>query len=142
VRRRGSRLFPGPGFVRTNLRLVQTGGVVSSRLAGTGAAFAAVSPSVVRRCRACARTARLPPGEARDAIVAAGIGGWACITGKGPNGCGVLLGFDAVTHASRIMPAGELSLLRTVLDTIVNVLGRRSLEQEQTRIEARLEQTR
>jgi hypothetical protein len=52
------------------------------------------------------------------------------------------LGFDAVTHASRIMPAGELSLLRTVLDTIVNVLGRRSLEQEQTRIEARLEQTR
>jgi signal transduction histidine kinase/CheY-like chemotaxis protein len=88
------------------------------------------------------RTARLPPGEARDAIAAVGVDGWACVTGRGPNGAGVLLGFDAVTHASRIMPAGELGLLRTALDTIVNVIGRRSLEQERTRIEARLEQTR
>lgn len=88
------------------------------------------------------RTARLPPGEARDAIAAAGLNGWACVTGRGPNGVGVLLGFDAVTHPSRIMPAGELGLLRTALDTLINVLGRRSLEQERTRIEARLAQTR
>jgi hypothetical protein len=88
------------------------------------------------------RTARLPPGEARDAVTAVGLDGWACVAGRGPNGSSVLLGFDAVTHASRIMPAGELGLLRTALDTIVNVLGRRSLEQERTRIEARLEQTR
>ena len=88
------------------------------------------------------QVAGLPPGEARDALAAAGLHGWACVTGRGSNGCGVLLGFDAATHASRIMPAGELGLLRTALDTIVNVLGRRSLEQERTRIEARLEQTR
>jgi hypothetical protein len=88
------------------------------------------------------RIGRLPPGEARNAIAAAGLDGWACVTGRGPGRCGVLLGFDAVTHASRIMPAGELGLLRTALDTIVNVLGRRSLEQERTRVEARLEQTR
>jgi signal transduction histidine kinase/CheY-like chemotaxis protein len=88
------------------------------------------------------RTARLPRGEARDAMGVAGLDGWACVTGRGPNGVGVLLGFDAVTQRSRIMPAGELGLLRTALDTVVNVLGRRSLEQERTRLETQLEHTR
>ena len=88
------------------------------------------------------RLARLWPGEAKDALVAAGLVGWASVTGRTACGAEVLLGFDAVTRPSRIMRTGELGLLRMALATIVNALDRRILEQERTRLESRLEQAR
>jgi signal transduction histidine kinase len=88
------------------------------------------------------RTRRLPPGADRNALMEAGLQGWACVSATGADGSTLLLGFDAVTHPCRIMRDGELGLLRMVLDVVANARGRRALEQERTRLEARLHQAR
>jgi signal transduction histidine kinase len=88
------------------------------------------------------RVAGLPQGADRDALVTAGLQGWACAFGKDADGRDVVLGFDAVTHRSRISRAGELGLLRMALDSIANTLGRQTLEQERARLETRLQQAR
>jgi signal transduction histidine kinase/CheY-like chemotaxis protein len=87
-------------------------------------------------------TARLPSDAAKDALAAVGLTGWACVTSRTTDGAEMLLGFDAVAHPCRIMPRGELGLLRMALDTITNALGRQKLEQERKRLETRLEQAR
>jgi signal transduction histidine kinase/FixJ family two-component response regulator len=86
--------------------------------------------------------ARLPPDAAKDALAAVGLTGWACVTSRTIDGAEMLLGFDAVARPTRITPRCDLGLLRMALDTIVNALGRQTLEQERTRLEARLEQAR
>jgi signal transduction histidine kinase/CheY-like chemotaxis protein len=88
------------------------------------------------------RARRLPSGADRDALAAAGVQGWACVVAKGADGNSVLLGFEAVTHPCRIMREGELGLLRMALDILANARDRRTLEQERTRLEARLQQAR
>ncbi|HEY3846396.1 MAG TPA: ATP-binding protein, partial [Acetobacteraceae bacterium] len=88
------------------------------------------------------RVRRLPSGTDRDALAATGVQGWACVVAKGADGNIVLLGFDAVTQPSRIMREGELGLLRMALDVVANARDRRTLEQERTRLEARLQQAR
>lgn len=88
------------------------------------------------------RVGRLPSGADRNALAAAGLQGWACVVAKGVDGDTVLLGFDAVTHPCRIMREGELGLLRMALDVLANARDRRTLEQERTRLEARLQQAR
>jgi signal transduction histidine kinase/CheY-like chemotaxis protein len=85
---------------------------------------------------------RLPPGDCREAVAAAGLLGWACVARATSDGVNVLLGFDAVGHPSRMTRTGELDLLRIALDAIVNVVRRHTLEQERTRLEARLLQAR
>ena len=83
----------------------------------------------------------LPPGAARQALAVAGLRGWTCVTATLADGTEVLMGFDAVAHASHIRP-GEPGLLRVALDTIINALGRHALEQERARLTLRLEQAR
>lgn len=88
------------------------------------------------------RVRRLPSGADRNALVAAGLQGWACVSAKGTGGVTVVLGFDAVTHPCRIMREGELGLLRMALDVLANARDRRALEQERARLEGRLHQAR
>src|SRR6202790_3398004 len=83
------------------------------------------------------RVSRMPPGENKDACVALGIGGWACVTNVDKDGTRVALGFDAMGRPCRI---SELSLLRMALDTIVYAVERHTMEKERARLEARLQQ--
>jgi signal transduction histidine kinase len=84
----------------------------------------------------------MPSGENKDACIALGLGGWACATNVDKDGTGVALGFDAIGRPCRISAAGELSLLRMALDTIVYAVERHSMERERARLEARLQQAR
>jgi signal transduction histidine kinase len=84
---------------------------------------------------------RMPHGAERRALAAAGLRSWTCATATLADGTGVLMGFDAIAHASHIRP-GEPGLLRVALDTIINALGRRALEHERARLTVRLEQAR
>ena len=86
------------------------------------------------------RVDRLPIGENKEACVALGLGGWACATSVTKDGATVTLGFGAIDRAYRITAAGELSLLRMALDTIVYALERHSMENERSRLETRLQQ--
>jgi len=88
------------------------------------------------------RVDRLPMGENREACVALGLGGWACATSVTKDGATVTLGFGVIDRAYRITAAGELSLLRMALDTIVYALERHCMENERSRLETRLQQAR
>jgi signal transduction histidine kinase len=88
------------------------------------------------------RIGRLPRGADRDVLVAAGLQGLACAFGKDAGGNDVVLGLDAVTHPYRMTSRGELSLLRMALDSIINTLRRQTLEEEQARLETRLQRAR
>jgi DAHL domain/His Kinase A (phospho-acceptor) domain len=86
------------------------------------------------------RVSRMPPGENKDACVALGIGGWACVTNVDKDGTRVALGFDAMGRPCRITASGELSLLRMALDAIVYAVERHTMEKERSRLETRLQQ--
>jgi signal transduction histidine kinase len=88
------------------------------------------------------RVNRMPPGENKDACVALGLGGWACVTHADKDGTSVTLGFDAIGRPCSITAPGELSLLRMALDTVVYAVGRQSFERERARLEMRLQQAR
>ncbi len=86
------------------------------------------------------RVNRMPTGENKDACIALGLGGWACVTHADKVGTGVTLGFDAIGRPCSITAPGELSLLRMALDTVVYAVGRHSIEKERARLELRLQQ--
>ena len=88
------------------------------------------------------RVDRLPVGESKEICVALGLGGWACATNVNKDGATVALGFDAISRPCRMTAAGELSLLRMALDTIVYALERDSMEQERARLEMHLQRAR
>jgi len=88
------------------------------------------------------RVHRMPQGKSRDACVAFGLGGWAYVMNTGTDGSGIALGFDALGRPCRIQSAGELSLLRMALDTVVYALERHAMEKERARLETRLQQAR
>ena len=88
------------------------------------------------------RVGRMPIGENKDACIALGLGGWACVTSINEDGTSVALGFDAIGRPCRITAPGELSLLRMALDTIVYAVERHSMEKERARLETRLQQAR
>ena len=88
------------------------------------------------------RVDRLPIGAIKETCVALGLGGWGCATNVAKDGSTVILGFDAIGRACSITAAGELSLLRMALDTIVYALERHSMERERARLEMRLQQAR
>jgi signal transduction histidine kinase len=81
---------------------------------------------------------RLPPGPARNALAAAGIGGWACVCVPES---GAFLGFDAVGPEA-LTAAEEVSLLRMALDAMADALHRQRLEVERGRLEANLQRAR
>ena len=85
---------------------------------------------------------RMPVGEAKSVCLDLGLGGWACATNADADGARVVLGFDAVGRPCRIASRDELGLLRMALDTIVQAVGRHTMEKERTRLEARLQQAR
>lgn len=85
---------------------------------------------------------RLRPGSDKALLQGLGLQGFACTIRTTEDGSRMLLGFDAVTHPSRISSDGELGLLHLGLDVIANALGRRTFEQERARLESRLQQAR
>jgi signal transduction histidine kinase len=88
------------------------------------------------------RVDRMSTGENKDACIAVGLGGWACVTLVDEDGPGVTLGFDSIGRPCSIAAPDELSLLRMALDTIVYAVARHSIEKEQARLELRLQQAR
>jgi signal transduction histidine kinase/ActR/RegA family two-component response regulator len=88
------------------------------------------------------RVSRMPPGENKDALVALGLGGWACVTNVDKDGTAVALGFEAMGRPCCITASGELSLLRMALDTIVYAVERHAMEKERARLETHLQQAR
>jgi len=84
---------------------------------------------------------RLPPGADKDALVAAGLHGWACVSNMGKGGVSAVLGFDAL-QPGVITEATELGLLRMALDAVGNAVRREHLEQERSRLERSLQQAR
>ena len=84
---------------------------------------------------------RLPLGADKDALAAAGLRGWACVSNMGKGGVSAVLGFDALRRGI-IMESAEFGLLRMALDAVANVAGREQLEQERARLERSLQQAR
>jgi signal transduction histidine kinase len=82
------------------------------------------------------------PDEAKHALAATGLTGWACVTSRTIDGAEMLLGFDTMGYPFRITRNGELGLLRMALHTIASALGRQKLEQERNRLETRLQHAR
>jgi signal transduction histidine kinase len=86
------------------------------------------------------RVSRMPPGENKDACVALGIGGWACVTNVNKDGTCTMLGFDTMDRPCLITDRDEFSLMRTALDTIVYAVERHTMEKERARLVTRLQQ--
>jgi signal transduction histidine kinase/DNA-binding NarL/FixJ family response regulator len=84
---------------------------------------------------------RLRAGPAKQACVAAGLWGWALASGTSARGS-VYLGFDAVTHPSRITHPDELGVLPMALDLLLNAIERQITASEKSDLEERLQQTR
>jgi signal transduction histidine kinase len=88
------------------------------------------------------RASRMPIGESKARCLDLGIEGWTCATNTTSDGARVALGFDAVGRPCRIKTRGELALVRMALDTILQAVERRAVENERTRLESRLRQAR
>jgi signal transduction histidine kinase len=89
-----------------------------------------------------ANVRRMPSGITKNTLTDAGLRGWACVSRHEKDDVRILLGFDTVTHPSRIMRTGELGLLRMAIDAITNALSRQVSEQERARLELRVQQAR
>jgi signal transduction histidine kinase len=85
---------------------------------------------------------RLASERDRKALGAAGVCGWVCIVRSKAEVKRILLGFETGSRQLRIPCDGELGLLPMALDTILNMVSRRSFEQERARLEVRLQQAR
>jgi signal transduction histidine kinase len=86
--------------------------------------------------------ARMPRGERKSALLAAGTGGCAWVISLGKDGSTALLGFEVVGRPCWVTTPTALSLLRMALDTILYAIGRNAMETERVRLEARLQQAR
>jgi signal transduction histidine kinase len=84
---------------------------------------------------------KLPPGDQRDALLAADLRSWLCFPSKGSNRLQGALAFDAV-GAEAPPPPCELGLLSMAFDAIANAVEREFLEQDRARLEANLQQAR
>jgi signal transduction histidine kinase len=83
---------------------------------------------------------KLPPGELRDALHAAGLHGWLCVaSSRSRNPCA--LGFDALRPGA-LRSSSASSLLRMALDAIAHALDREFLEHDRQSLEANLQQAR
>ena len=85
---------------------------------------------------------RLPPGEERTVLAGAGVQGWACIARTSAEGVTHLLSFEATAQPPRLASDGELGLFRMALDAVAGAQARQTLQQEQARLETRLQQAR
>jgi signal transduction histidine kinase/CheY-like chemotaxis protein len=82
----------------------------------------------------------LPPGPAREALVAAGVRAWACVPLMRPGRARSLMGFD------RFRPIGKrvhpVPIIRRAGDAVANAIEREFLERERARLTMRLERSR
>jgi signal transduction histidine kinase len=74
-------------------------------------------------------------GGVKDRLGAAGVTGWACAANIDRGEVSTLLGFDVVRGPFRIAHLGELSLLRTAMDTINNAIEHEFLERERAHLQ-------
>jgi signal transduction histidine kinase len=84
---------------------------------------------------------RLPEGQDKATLVAAGLDGWVCVPETGKDGERAVLGFDAVRPGG-MAHSLELGLLHMAFDAVNNAVRRDALEQEGARLEQRLQQSR
>jgi signal transduction histidine kinase len=90
---------------------------------------------------AIADVRRLPDGVTRQALLAAGVHGWICMSLERPGGVKGLIGFDALAP----IEAAELpcrTLLRVAADAVANALEREALERDRARLMERTERVR
>jgi signal transduction histidine kinase len=84
--------------------------------------------------------AALAPGNAKDALAAAGVREWACVPLLRPGRVQGVLGFDTFRPAwDKIFP---LPVVRLAGDALVNAIDRELLERDRARLAARLERAR
>jgi signal transduction histidine kinase len=89
--------------------------------------------------------AALPAGAVKDALAAAGIGGWVCVPLIRPGRVRGILGFDAQRpwpakpQWNRIFP---LPVVRLAGDAVANAIEREFLEHDRARLTTRLERAR
>jgi signal transduction histidine kinase len=88
------------------------------------------------------RVSRMPIGDVKVRCLQLGIEGWACATNISKDGVSAALGFDAIGRRCRIRTRDELALVRMALDTILQAVERRAIEQDRARLEKRLRQAR
>jgi len=82
----------------------------------------------------------LPPGPAREALVAAGVRAWACVPLMRPGRARSLMGFDRFRPiGNRVQPA---PIVRLAGDAVANAIEREFLERERARLTMRLERAR
>jgi len=87
-------------------------------------------------------TDRLPAGL-RGTLAHAGLQGWIAALRSRPDGeATALLGCDIAAPGGQMPSEAELAPLRLALDAVAHVVERASLEQEQARLEAHLQQSR
>jgi signal transduction histidine kinase len=105
---------------------------LSARLGATGPDIVTV-PDV----------AAMPPGDAKDALAAAGVRGWACVPLIRPGRVRGIMGFDTFealrsTWDSVFPPP----VVRLAGDAVANAIEREFLERERVRLTTRLERAR
>ena len=84
---------------------------------------------------------KLPPGEDKEVLEAAGVRAWFCVpTSEGPYSAGIL-GFDTV-HGQPMVRGPELGLLRMVADAFTSAAQGKCLELERERLETKLQAAR
>jgi signal transduction histidine kinase len=82
----------------------------------------------------------LPPGPAREALVAAGVRAWACVPLMRPGRARSLMGFDRFRPIrNRVHP---VPIIRLAGDAVANAIEREFLERERARLTMRLERAR
>lgn len=82
----------------------------------------------------------LPPGDIKDALVAAGIRSWACVPLIRPGRVRGILGFDAFQPGwNRLFPRPVVQL---VGDAVANAIEREFLERDRAKLATRLERAR
>jgi signal transduction histidine kinase len=82
----------------------------------------------------------LPPGEARRALEAAGVRGWACVPLMRSGRVQGVMGFDSLRRAwDKGFP---LPVVRLAGDAVVNAIEREFLERDRTTLATRLERAR
>jgi signal transduction histidine kinase len=100
------------------------------------ARLGAVGPDVVT----VPDVAALSPGDAKNALVAAGVRGWVCVPLIRPGRAPGIMGFDALKPTwDGVFPA---AVVRLAGDAVANAIEREFLERERARLTTRLERSR
>ena len=84
--------------------------------------------------------AALPPGHAKNKLIAVGLRGWACVSLIRPGQVRGIMGFDKFKPASRLV--FPLPVVRLAGDAVANAIEREFLDLDRVRLATRLERAR